>query len=63
MYRSVALTTLVALFFASVEGKGKDGMVVLHWPESEAMVTPKQTINRVVSQKSVCVRPRHTRFR
>ena len=49
---------LVALFFASVEGDGKDGRVVLHWPESETMVTPKQTINRVVSQKSVFVRPR-----
>ena len=49
---------LVALFFASVEGEGKDGRVVLHWPESETMVTPKQTINRVVSQKSVFVRPR-----
>ena len=49
---------LVALFFASVEGDGNDGRVVLHWPESEIMVTPKQTINRVVSQKSVFVRPR-----
>ena len=49
---------LVALFFASVAGEGKDGRVVLHWPESETMVTPKQTINRVVSQKSVFVRPR-----
>ena len=49
---------LVALFFASVESEGKDGRVVLHWPESETMVTPKQTINRVVSQKSVFVRPR-----
>ena len=49
---------LVALFFASVEGDGKDGRVVLHWPESETMVTPKQTISRVVSQKSVFVRPR-----
>ena len=49
---------LVALFFASVEGEGKDGRVVLHWPASETMVTPKQTISRVVSQKSVFVRPR-----
>ena len=49
---------LVALFFASVEGDDKDGRVVLHWLESKTMVTPKQTINRVVSQKSVFVRPR-----
>ena len=49
---------LVALFFASGEGGGKDGRVVLHWPESDTMVRPKQTINRVVSQKSVFVRPR-----
>ena len=49
---------LVALFFASVEGDRKDGRVVLHWPESDTVVRPKQTINRVVSQKSVFVRPR-----
>ncbi len=49
---------LIALFFASVEGDGKDGRVVLHWPESDTLVRPKQTMNRIVSQKSVFVRPR-----
>ena len=49
---------LIALFFASVAGNGKDGRVVLHWPESDTAVRPKQTMNRIVSQKSVFVRPR-----
>ena len=48
---------LVALFFASDGGKGEDGRVVLHWPESGAVVRPKHTMNRIVSQKSVFVRP------
>ena len=48
---------LVALFFASAQAKSKDGRVVLHWPESGTLVRPKQTINRIVSQKSVFVRP------
>ena len=48
---------LVALFFASDGGKGKDGRVVLHWPEPGAVVRPKHTMNRIVSQKSVFVRP------
>ncbi len=48
---------LIALFFASVKGDGKDGRVVLHWPETDTLVRPKQTINRVVFQKSVFVRP------
>ena len=49
---------LIALFFASVVGDGKNGRVVLHWPESDTLVRPKQTMNRIVSQKSVFIRPR-----
>ena len=49
---------LIALFFASIESEGRDGRVVLHWPESGAVVRPKHTMNRIVSQKSVFVRPR-----
>ena len=49
---------LIALFFASVGSEGQDGRVVLHWPEPNTVVKPKQTINRVVFQKSVFVRPR-----
>ena len=48
---------LVALFFASAESEGIDGRVVLHWPDQERVIRPKQTNNRVVSQKSVMVRP------
>lgn len=48
---------LVALFFASDGGTGDDGRVVLHWPEPSAVVRPKHTMNRIVSQKSVFVRP------
>lgn len=48
---------LVALFFASDGGKGEDGRVVLHWPEPGAVVRPKHMMNRIVSQKSVFVRP------
>ena len=49
---------LIALFFASSETDGIDGRVVLHWPEPDAVVRPKHTMNRIVSQKSVFVRPR-----
>ena len=49
---------LIALFFACIGSKGQDGRVVLHWPETNTVVRPKQTINRVVFQKSVFVRPR-----
>ena len=49
---------LVALFFAGGGGKENDGRVVLHWPEPGSLVRPKHTINRVVAQKSVFVRPR-----
>ena len=49
---------LIALFFASVENEREDGRVVLHWPESDTLVRPKHTMNRIVSQKSVFVRPR-----
>ena len=49
---------LIALFFASVENEQTDGRVVLHWPEPESVLRPKHTINRVVSQRSVFVRPR-----
>lgn len=48
---------LVALFFASDGGTGRDGRLVLHWPEPGAVVRPKHTMNRIVSQKSVFVRP------
>ncbi len=48
---------LVAFFFASDGCEGEDGRVVLHWPESDTMVRPKHTMNRIVSQKSVFVRP------
>ena len=48
---------LIALFFASFGSDGKDGRVVLHWPDQDTVVRPKQTINRVVFQKSVFVRP------
>ena len=46
------------MFFASVGNEPKDGRVVLHWPESDTVVRPKHTMNRIVSQKSVFVRPR-----
>ena len=49
---------LIALFFASVEQEQTDGRVVLHWPEPETVLRPKHTMNRIVSQKSVFVRPR-----
>ena len=49
---------LVALFFASSGREENDGRVVLHWPEPGSLVRPKHTINRVVAQKSVFVRPR-----
>ena len=49
---------LIALFFASAERDGKDGRVVLHWPNPDALIWPKHTNNRVVFQKSVFVRPR-----
>lgn len=48
---------LMALFFASDGGEGEDGRVVLHWPGPGAVVRPKHTMNRIVSQKSVFVRP------
>ena len=46
------------MFFASVERDGKDGRVVLHWPNPTTVIRPKQTTNRVVFQKSVFVHPR-----
>ena len=49
---------LIALFFASVDSEGKDGRVVLHWPNGKTVIRPKHTNNRVVFQKSVFVRPR-----
>lgn len=49
---------LIALFFACVGAGRVDGRVVLHRPEPDTLVRPKQTINRVVFQKSVFVRPR-----
>ena len=49
---------LIALFFASVEKEQTDGRVVLHWPEPEEVLRPKHTMNRIVSQRSVFVRPR-----
>ena len=49
---------LIALLFACVGSQGQDGRLVLHWPETDTVVRPKQTINRVVFQKSVFVRPR-----
>ena len=48
---------LIALFFASVESEETDGRVVLHWPEPESVLRPKHTMNRIVSQRSVFVRP------
>ena len=53
---------LIALFFASVERDGKDGRVVLHWPNPEAVIRPKHPNNRVIFQKSVFVRPRRGFF-
>ena len=49
---------LIALFFASVEEEQTDGRVVFHWPEPETVLRPKHTMNRIVSQKSVFIRPR-----
>ena len=49
---------LIALFFASVENEQTDGRVVLHWPEPESVLRPRNTMNRIVSQRSVFVRPR-----
>ena len=49
---------LIALFFASVESEETDGRVVLHWPGPESVLRPKHTMNRIVSQRSVFVRPR-----
>lgn len=48
---------LVALFFASAESESINGRVVLHWPDQARVIKPKQTNNRVVSQKSVMVLP------
>ena len=48
---------LVALFFASVENERSDGRVVLHWPELGTVLRPKHSMNRIVAQKSVFVRP------
>jgi len=48
---------LIALFFASLASEEKDGRVVLHWPHPDTVMRPKRTINRVVFQKSVFVRP------
>ena len=31
---------------------------MLHWPEPESVLRPKHTMNRIVSQRSVFVRPR-----
>ena len=49
---------LIALFFASVENEQTDGRVVLHCPDPESVLRPKHTLNRIVSQRSVFVRPR-----
>ena len=49
---------LIALYFASVDSDGQDGRIVLHWPNPKTVIRPKQTNNRIVSQKSVFVRPR-----
>ena len=49
---------LIALFFASVASEEIDGRVVLHWPEPGSLLRPKHTMSRIVSQKSVFVRPR-----
>ena len=49
---------LIALFFASVDGAGKNGRVMLHWSSGKTVIRPKPTNNRVVFQKSVFVRPR-----
>ena len=48
---------LIAAFFASIASEGKHGRVVLHWPQADTVVRPKRTLNRVVFQKSVFVRP------
>ncbi len=48
---------LVALFFACAGGDGKDGRVVLQWPDQGTVVEPRQKNNRIISQKSVFVRP------
>ena len=53
---------LIALFFASVDGEGKNGRVILHWPDGKSVIRPKPTNNRVVFQKSVFVRPRRGFF-
>ena len=49
---------LVALYFACGGSAADDGRVVLHWPEPDTVVKPRQTNTRIISQKSVFVRPR-----
>ena len=49
---------LVALYFACAGSAADDGRVVLHWPEPDTVVQPRQTNTRIISQKSVFVRPR-----
>ena len=49
---------LIALFFASVDGAGKNGRFMVHWPDGKTVIRPKPTNNRVVFQNSVSIRPR-----
>ena len=48
---------LIAFFFASADDETTDGRIILHWPDSNKVVKPRGTNNRVVFQKSVLVRP------
>ena len=48
---------LIALFFACEKYAECDGRIVLHCPDDKSKVNPRYTNNRVVSQKSVLVRP------
>ncbi|MCY3860001.1 MAG: FRG domain-containing protein [Gammaproteobacteria bacterium] len=46
----------IALFFASEEHCGRDGRIVLHWPEKEQVIRAQEPLNRVIFQKSVFIR-------
>ena len=48
----------IALFFASEEHYGRDGRIVLHWPEKEQVIRAQEPYNRVIFQKSVFIRPK-----
>ena len=49
---------LVAVFFACAGHPDRNGRVVLHWPDKDTLVKPKQTNNRIITQKSIFIQPR-----